>query len=490
MSSICKRIMRNRVRGSITVFMSLCLTVCLLFIGTLLESARIVLIRSRVLASTEAAMDSLFAEYDGELFDEFGVLLLNYYELDDSIEEAAKKAVEAQMSLNTDRMVIGGNLFRGNVKSVRVRKIYPVVHQEGKLFARSVLDYMKYRIPVSVAADIFEKLNLIEEAKLAVENVEEMEGDEDEIINEEMIDEETIELYEELEEESILKKIKALRENGYMELILPSDRVVSDRITRKSGFPSNYYNGMAADGNGLFAELADNILFCEYLLEYFSGFTEECENPVLSYELEYILCGNGSDKKNLKESIDKLLLIREGLNILAVYRSPLLNSQADSFAAALAGWTGIAPLVKLVKAAVVGAWAYAESIVDVRTLLSGSPVPFMKGEGEWNLELEQVTELIKGTYLNTGQYEDGLVYQDYMRLLLLMAEETQKYYRTMDMIQCRMTDKKPHFYMNECIYALEIEVTVEAAPVFLRPFGQMNWGKGYYEIKVGAARMY
>lgn len=484
------------MRGSITVFMSLCLAVCLLFIGTLLESARIVMLRSKISECTEAAMDSLFAGYDGDLFDEFGILLLNLYELETEggLEANVKAGIESQFNLNSDRLVIGGNIASGRVEDVQVAGIYPVVMSEGKLFARSVLDYMKYKIPVSMTAEILEMIRLLNEGNSVKTETEEAEDQQMVLLESEqakgLLDEKDVEKYEELADESILRKVESLRENGCMELLLPSDRIVSERTTTKSGFPSNYYTGVSSGGGGLLSDLTNNIMYGEYLMEHFNGFTQKTENPVLMYELEYILCGNGSDKKNLEESIDRLLLMREGLNILTIYQNQTLSVQADSLAAALAGWTGIPPLIEAVKAAVIAAWAYAESIIDVRTLLAGYPVPFMKREGEWSIALDCVPELIKGTYLGIGQYENGMEYKDYLRLLLLLADEQQKYYRTMDMIQCRMSAKKPRFYMSECIYALEVDVVMEASPVFLNPFGQKNWNDGIYKIRAGASRMY
>ena len=45
--------------------------------------------------------------------------------------------------------------------------------------------------------------------------------------------------------------------------------------------------------------------------------TEEKETA-LSYELEYLLCGKESDEKNLKATVNKLLLLREGVNFVYI----------------------------------------------------------------------------------------------------------------------------------------------------------------------------
>ncbi len=480
------------VKGSITVFMSLCLTACLLFAGTILESARIMLIRSQISRGAEAAMDSLFADYDGDLFDEFGILMFNtadtqyFGELNNRMEEG----IRVQMCLNPDRFLIGGNLFRAVDVKVQDIRCYSAVSKDGELFARSVLDYMKYRVPVSLVTETLEKLNLLEEGESAREDTKEAEKQETLLLEEEEIDDEVYEKYEELADESMIGEIEKLKEKGYMELLLPSDEVVSDKSTTKGGFPSNYYSGSPMKSGNLLADMANNLLYCEYLLEHFVGFTEKSGNPVLNYELEYILYGSASDRKNLEFCINRLLLIREGLNIITIYRDQALKVQADGMAAALAGWTGLAPAVEIAKLAVIGAWAYAEAIVDVRTLLSGNPVPLMKAPGQWSLELEAVPELAKGIYLNTGQYDSGAFYPEYLRLLLLLTDEHLKYYRTMDMIQCRMMTRKPGFYLNECVYAMEAEIIVEARPLFLNLFGQRNPGSGEYRFKTGVSRMY
>ncbi len=45
--------------------------------------------------------------------------------------------------------------------------------------------------------------------------------------------------------------------------------------------------------------------------------------------------------------------------------------QSETIAAALAGFTGNPAIIKTVQIAVVGAWAYIESIQDIRALLMG-----------------------------------------------------------------------------------------------------------------------
>ena len=67
----------GRVTGSVTVFLALSLSASLLFTETALESARAFLLRAQAQTALESALDSLFAGYDTELFDRYGLLFLN-----------------------------------------------------------------------------------------------------------------------------------------------------------------------------------------------------------------------------------------------------------------------------------------------------------------------------------------------------------------------------------------------------------------------------
>ena len=64
------------------------------------------------------------------------------------------------------------------------------------------------------------------------------------------------------------------------------------------------------------------------------------------------------------------------------------QAEAEALAAALAGFTGIYPLVKLVKGILLGAWAFAEAVSDVRILYQGGQVPLVKTGKDWRLSLE------------------------------------------------------------------------------------------------------
>ena len=66
--------------------------------------------------------------------------------------------------------------------------------------------------------------------------------------------------------------------------------------------------------------------------------------------------------------------------------------QSETIAAALAGFTGNPAIIKTVQIAVVGAWAYIESIQDIRALLMGGKIALVKSKEQWTTDLAHLLQ--------------------------------------------------------------------------------------------------
>ena len=78
-----------------------------------------------------------------------------------------------------------------------------------------------------------------------------------------------------------------------------------------------------------------------------------------------------------------MLAVREGLNLAFLLTNARMRGVAESVAYALVGGTGIYPLVLLTQFVLLAAWAFAESVADVRELFAGETVPVWKTESNW-----------------------------------------------------------------------------------------------------------
>ena len=244
---------------------------------------------------------------------------------------------------------------------------------------------------------------------------------------------------EESMKEEIFRK-KKLQDEDWDEAIpeTPSDAV---RSTRGEGILGAAAQGMQLSGaslagyvrpsrrglikgTGLAASkeapkgLTEDGLFYAYILDKCGYWGEEKENSALAYEVEYILQQGEQDRDNLKKTAQELLLIREAANAAFLFGSSL-RTQAAEAAAVIAALLLLPEVAELIEVVILFAWAYAESVKDIRILFKGDSVPLMKTEGTWNTPFSQL--LTYRSHLDSYQSaESGWKYRDYLGALLFL----------------------------------------------------------------------
>lgn len=454
-------------KGSITVFLALLLTVCITLSLILLEAARVHGLNTRLEEAGVSAMDSVFACYDRKLLEEFDIFLLDTQEI--SVEEELEWYMNQELSPRRWNLLPSGNLFRQQVRDVELEEIVYADARGGEVFIQNILDYMKYR-SAGLGLEVFgRQLGLLEKGDQAERDIqkelEKTQQESDKSFSETITEEEQ-KKYEELMKESWMEKLDKIRREGWLEFILPIDSAASSASVARRALPSDYLEAARWIYPAGYGGISDQLMFSEYLLEHCTCFTTAVSRSALVYELEYILKGKNNDRENLKKTIQSLILLREGMNLLTLIRSPSLTMEADKMAVVMVGWTGLAPVIKVVQLAICLGWSFAETIVDVRTLLAGGNIPLLKDTSGWNLSLEQVAELAGGNRLLVGKQQKGLKYEDYLRLLLYTVSIQTKAYRTMDIIQLRMEGYKEDFDILECAYGLQVRVQTAASPLF------------------------
>ena len=475
-------------KASITIFLSLLTILFIGFIMAMTEHARIVGLRQRLTSATDSAMDSLFSMYDRDLLDEFDLLLLNEANLKDNREP--KDVVESYLTMNLDskpdHLFLSGNLYKGKNVSVEIENTVSVIENEGELFARSVLEFMKYRTLGIAVEKVQEQLEDLKKGEDAKTEAQQGQDQEQESVKEQLAKktEEEKEQYEDVLEESWLDKIEKLKRDGWLNFVLPFDQAASGYAVTSTDLPSKWRTVNFTWYHSAISEMEESFLFTEYLLEHCRCFTSGEKTKGMAYELEYVLNGKTSDKENVKSTVNSLLLMREGLNLFSALKDSALSSQAQAAATALVGWTGIYPAVKLTQFAMLAGWSFAEAIVDVRTLLSGGRIPIIKNAESWTLSLSQIADFLDGDLFLTAKEQDGLMYDDYLRLLLYTQGRSDRRYYTMDVIQLRMRETNSEFSMTDCLGAVEVSTKMTASPIFYS-----FTGKGY-ELSCSQSRMY
>ena len=206
-----------------------------------------------------------------------------------------------------------------------------------------------------------------------------------------------------------------------------------------------------------------------YIMDTFDTFPGKNRYGGLKYPVEYIICGQNSDRDNINSIILKLSAVREAVNMAYLVTNGEKRSEAFALASSIAGFTGNLLVVKAVQYIIMGIWSYAESIVDVRRLFEGDEIAVIKNDNDWKLSLKNMLAgNLKYDKADSGKnsraeriLKGRADYNDYLELLLHSVSENIKNYRTMTAMELRIIDMgKTGFRMKDYIYEARIQVNV------------------------------
>lgn len=242
------------------------------------------------------------------------------------------------------------------------------------------------------------------------------------------------------------------------------------------------------------AEGANTLIYQAYIKEYFKSYVSEdskFSTTPLKYEQEYILCGKNSDKQNLKQVVQRILLLRTVANFTYLLTDSAKVQKARTSALALVGFTGIGVLVQGVQYAILAVWAYEEALVDSAALLQGYKVPMLKSKNTFMLSFMDICSISKSKIqskakkLGEKKCAGAIKYEDYLTLFLLFEPQEQKTYRTMDLIEANMKLRHSHlFSFEDCIYGVTIscQYTIPAKFTGLSLFSDWDYEKNAWKF--------
>ena len=211
----------------------------------------------------------------------------------------------------------------------------------------------------------------------------------------------------------------------------------------------------------------DRVLILEYLDECFCDYTEPKAAGALSYELEYVLCGKDSDRENLEGAVNRLLFLREVANVTHILSNSQKLNEALTIATALAGFSGNPAVIKIVQIGIVAAWAYVESILDVRTLLAGGKIALLKNRQQWTADTGNLAGALQN-HARAKECDNGFSYQTYLKLFLFGMKTGKLAYRMMDVMEwaIRKVPEYANFRMDFMIGSLSYAYSYETRPLF------------------------
>lgn len=430
-------------KGEVTAFLSLIFILILSLIGAVTESASIQAAKNKRRGDVDRAVESVFAEYQRELLESYDVFALEgTYETGEFSEENI-----------IDRLQI---YDVGNGEH-QVQKMQFLTDDSGRAFREQVIAYMKHKMGITQ----LESLTNVS-AKWKEQETKGKEYEEENInITEELETSLAGEGKELPDEKNPIKIISDIKNAGLLHVVIKNQENISNKSISIETMPSHR---SLQKGRGTFKRKEDtenptsSVYFSAYQLEKFAAADQPEEEGKLSYELEYILGGKETDQKNLEETVGKLTALRFAPNYGYLLTDEVKKQEAEAMALTLAGILSLPALTEVIRHAILLAWAFGESIMDVRTLLDGGKVELVKTNENWQLKLSSLFTLGTGEdKMEVNHSEKGLSYKEYLRILLFMSPKEESTMRSLDVLEMKMQMKKGTFFqVDHCVSKMEI----------------------------------
>lgn len=465
-------------KGSVTVFFSLFMAVLLILIQVIFHSVQIAGGRVQAEAGVEEGLYSIFAGYHRELLKKYHVFLLDggygtgklqpgymYRILEESLTKSCFPG-----KLLAD--VYGENLWKIYSKSGAIQGYTLATDQNGQAFKMQAVDYMKETVGIQGIQLLAEKMQMEHmvikeqqekgESMQAEQALETYEKEKEKVQQEEN----TEEIYPKEDFVNPLEVIGQLRKRGILAMVLPEEVFISQGQMENAVSKRKCEQGMGTIYCGENPDtLWNNLAFQEYMMRHLVSYTDRAEEgkeaKEISYQLEYAAVGKATDMENLKAVVTRLLAIREMSNMVFLLQNPSRQAQIHEMALLICSYLGVPFLEGVVSLALQAAWAFGESVLDVRQLLQGKKVPLIKTERSWNLSLQSLGNLPQ-VLQETGEEQEGMNYEEYLRILLFTGNIQEQVMRTMDIVEqeIKNTEGNRNFRMDLCLSYLKAEMEV------------------------------
>ncbi len=455
-------------KAYLTVYLSLSLSIILTLIMTLLGGARIGAVKMKTELVTDIAMNSVLGEYNIALFEKYGLLFVDtsygegqgsivnvnehlrkYFSKNFELSPLGKTMRRTTMTKTTleDVSVTGYSLATDGNASVLKRQI--AAYMEADFVGEAIKEVRKNADALKVSG--YDEMDIEKEASKAEADAdgtyfEDADGD------------------GEAEEYSIdnpAANVTSQKSLGILTLSAPDIGELSSKAINSENLISHR---KIKHGTGLDEEFSskfgDKLIFDEYIFEKCGYYGNENVDSPLGYELEYIFAGKESDYKNLEAVVNRLFLIREASNYIHIMSDSRKIEEARALALTASAIMAVPELEEVLKTAIIFAWTFAETISDLRLLLTGGKVPLIKTNASWNLSIENMLDF-RNNLKNGGG--SGLSYEDYLKILILTKNEKDKTVRMMDVIEMnvRQTDGNSRFKLDNCLDVFRAKFTVK-----------------------------
>lgn len=445
--------------GQITVFLSLVLCGILALMLSATEIVRISVGNAKAAVAAEAAALSVQAAYNRELFEVYHLLAIDKEfggQGEGKLEQMAEDYLvytlcdEKESDMQVSQVALSGYVS--------------IVDDDYKNLRRQISEYMKLYMDVNGTGDIIGMLE--KEKKAGKDSVLEIEKGKN---SKDKVEKKWI-------GKDPRKTLNKALSGGVLELVVPAE-VPSKESHDIETVPADDVNewediafdnmdeltrALSSGNEGDLKPLTDNVYGIYYALKFFNTYTEKKADRPLCCEVEYMIGGKTSDYANLSSVVNRIILHR----FPVVYAYIVTDKSKISAVCPMAAVLSIVCRVSYstMKYLLLGCWAYGETLADIRVLLSGKKISFVKKKSTWLTDISDIGKLCVD---NVPSYEgtDGVDYNSYLALLL--AECSDKLYgRIASVIQFNIRQNDEQFQMDNMIYSFSLDITISQQQKF------------------------
>lgn len=467
-------------RGSITVFAALAFMLIASFLFALLEAGRMQHLSCYADMRSELALESVCGEYQSGLWEDYHLLCLDgAYGGEQFNIDYVTGVLGARICTNLEQEGAGAKMMGLEFVGAEPVSYQLLTDGEGAVFLHCVSEYMKENLPQEIAQTIYDRYvqtqtveesqqtaGSVEQAQNAIVEAKQQQAEAESVAGEDAGISGNVAAEPEPVSENPLEVVLALKQNLLLGMVTSDVGSLSTKQIQVADTLEKRSLEVGTEQQIPQISWYDKVLTLEYVDSYFGDYLSPASEHALAYELEYVLCGKDSDKDNLESVVGRLLLVREAANVTHILMDAGKLSSAAAMATSLAGFTGNPAIIKVVEIGIVAAWAYVESILDIRALLSGDKIALIKSNVQWMTQLGNLSAALSGG--GAKDCEGGLSYQDYLKAFLFAMGSRKLAYRMMDVMEqnIRLVPIYRNCRMDHMICQMDYDMTYGADSLF------------------------
>ena len=448
--------------GYVTVFFTASIAIIMSLILGLFASIRENAVRVKTVSATDTAMTSIFAEYNKELWKQYGLIFVDSSYMTQSygmklVEDHLKDCMNQNFDECRLGMIGGTDLLKLECSQAETMAVCLSTDDQAASIKHQAINLMKYHYKIAYIDRVVEWIKIIDNYNLSggvsYEDAFAAAG----VLDSKYGVDYSGWLPSDSGGNSLSEDV--IWPWGILKRVAGVDNISTIKIDTKA-----YAGKRDLNIGNLKCEYentpSDYFYLMEYALLKCGNYITPKEGSVLKYQSEYLVSGKGSDCDNLASVARRIMVIREAANMITLLSDGDRMNKISIFCTGICAALGIPEATELLETIVVAYWVNCESKADLRIIFNGGKIALIKDSSQW---ITSIGSILFGTE-NTDNGSEGLSYEDYLRIFIYLTGENKLTLRLTDIIEMdiRNTSGNEYFRLDNCFDMWKAQVYVKS----------------------------